>query len=353
LVASSAMGRTAACAGRRLRLLRMGRSVPSSMVSVMSSSAFTQPILPLHPSHWPDAIHVPSARPNMAMKLLMQIDDLRTAGFGVSAAPQIREACERMELWARWLEAPSGVQKVLQAQQEETIVLQVLQAFKQARHDASAGGCLEFFVLVVEPVLQRFLVSQAETLLALQQANGQGRLPVREIVARVASEVRALCYHLYCAAPRITIDAAHGEDLIAPFPTGLNYVTREILKNATKATLDRHGCSFVAADSFSLPDVSSPKPLPAVRVAIHQTAESFEIVVTDSAGGMKKTGLASFYEASPSAKCVAKSLSGCGVGLPLSAAHCTAMGGSLVFENTVDGTRATMRFQLPRSVQSA
>mmetsp|Transcript_49258 Transcript_49258/g.107451 ORF Transcript_49258/g.107451 Transcript_49258/m.107451 type:complete len:349 (-) Transcript_49258:776-1822(-) len=348
------MVRVAACAGRKLLgqgLLRMGRAVPSSMMSVMSSSAFAQPVLTLPPSHWPEAVPVPRPRPDASTKLLLQIDDLRTAGFGVSATPQVREACERMALWARWLESPGGVPRVLHALHEDSIVLQVLQAFKQAHQDAAAGGSLEFFALVVEPVLERFLVSQAETLLALQQSHGDSRTPVRDIVDCVASEVLALCYHLHRAAPRIIIDADHCDELFAPFPAGLHYVTREILKNAAKATLDRHGCSFVAADSFSLPDVLSPTPLPEVRVTVRQTAESFDIVVADSAGGMKKSGLASFYTATPSANCVAKSLSGCGVGLPLSAAHCTAMGGSLTFETTGQGTRATLHFRLPRSVR--
>jgi len=151
-----------------------------------------------------------------------------------------------------------------------------------------------------------------------------------QIVRQAASDATKMCIKRYGAAPEVIMDGRL--DLTFPYiPTYLHYMMLELLKNAMRATMERHG------DSGNIPPVM-------VIIADEQDNEDVVVKVADVGGGiprsnMKKIWSYLFTTADPKIQedfigdqdhdPNSSPLAGLGFGLPISRSYARYFNGDL------------------------
>jgi pyruvate dehydrogenase kinase 2/3/4 len=150
-----------------------------------------------------------------------------------------------------------------------------------------------------------------------------------EIVQYAASDATHMCEREYGYAPTVVIQGRL--DLTFPYiPTHLHYILLELLKNAMRATMDKHG------HEDDVPDVM-------VIIADGTENEDVVIKVSDEGGGIRRSQIQKiwsylFTTVDPSKQDAFFSssdhspdspLAGLGYGLPISRSYATYFGGDL------------------------
>jgi len=93
------------------------------------------------------------------------------------------------------------------------------------------------------------------------------------IARHAASVVDQMCSQKYGCTPEITISSVAGAQPFPFVPKYLFYIISELLKNAVRATVERH---------FS----SAPRPMPPVALLLSGDANTICIRISDQAGGI-------------------------------------------------------------------
>merc|ERR1712217_531528 len=159
----------------------------------------------------------------------------------------------------------------------------------------------------------------------------QNMRPV-EIIRSIADELIELTQSLYGHAPKVEY-RGNLDCILDYIPRHVKYMVRELLKNAFRATVERHldsGCSGAE--------------LPAVAVELQQGDVHAIIKISDQGGGMSKVerneawqyGWSSHDETATVDATRRAELAGYGFGLPLTRLHAQYFGGD-VFMQAVPG----------------
>mmetsp|Transcript_20874 Transcript_20874/g.29464 ORF Transcript_20874/g.29464 Transcript_20874/m.29464 type:complete len:427 (+) Transcript_20874:172-1452(+) len=151
-----------------------------------------------------------------------------------------------------------------------------------------------------------------------------------EIVRHAAEDASMICCSKYGDSPEVIVSGRL--DLTFPYiPTHLHYILLELLKNAMRATVDRHGVGFRC---------------PPVTVVIADGADNEDVVikVSDEGGGIPRSQVEKIWSylfttadpsvqenmiASNSDNSSASPLAGLGFGLPISRSYARYFGGDL------------------------
>mmetsp|Transcript_2523 Transcript_2523/g.8445 ORF Transcript_2523/g.8445 Transcript_2523/m.8445 type:complete len:383 (+) Transcript_2523:62-1210(+) len=190
----------------------------------------------------------------------------------------------------------------------------------------------------------------AEHFLAVHEARQQGRasectgivLPAccpAEIVDRLAYSLGGLCRELYGVEPRVQLEGQL-ETTLSFVPDHLTFMMQEILKNAFRATIERH--------------IHSPSGLPPVIVEVMKGSFDVNLKVSDCGGGMRRekleqiwrygyttTGLGSGPQDDGGAlgslcgqdASSFRQIAGYGFGLPLSRVYAQYFGGDIIVQS--------------------
>ena len=166
-----------------------------------------------------------------------------------------------------------------------------------------------------------------------------------EIAELAANDATAICDHQLGMAPTVTItlagspnNAASAEGTTFTYvPSHLHYVLFELLKNAMRATVERHGDTDDRQACLSV--------LPPIRIVIVLGDEDVCIKIADEGGGIARSEIDSLWtymyttaahsvleaggEASMAPGNNSPTLAGYGVGLPMSRLYCRYFGGDL------------------------
>lgn len=155
-----------------------------------------------------------------------------------------------------------------------------------------------------------------------------------ELVDHAARDAAMMCERTFGAAPRVQIQGSL--HLTFPYiPTHLHYILLELLKNAMRATMEKHGLKW-------------NRMPPPVKVVIADGAENEDVVikVSDEGGGICRSQMDKIWSylyttADPAiqrnvladhdhSSCSASPLAGLGYGLPISRSYLRYFGGDLV-----------------------
>lgn len=146
----------------------------------------------------------------------------------------------------------------------------------------------------------------------------------KEFVQATAESLQKLFLSTYGRAPEVKIQG-HIDSRFPYMTVGLNYIVREILKNAFRATVDYHR--------------NLKGKLPEIVVTVSVTKDDLIIRVTDRAGGMTRSLLNKIFDyhfTSNSSSDVDNDrnnqISGYGFGIPTARAFCEYLNGSLTIE---------------------
>jgi len=151
----------------------------------------------------------------------------------------------------------------------------------------------------------------------------------REVVADAVADARLLCERVFWDAPEVQVETNLADsDRFRVFPAYIHYICVELLKNAMRATMDRH--AGLGAE------------VPSVRVSIGSDGEGhLGIEVRDMGGGIPVTVQDKVWNYSFTTVKDAEAqgdealsgshglLAGLGFGLPLSRLHARYLGGNL------------------------
>jgi len=164
------------------------------------------------------------------------------------------------------------------------------------------------------------------------------------LLREVAEVVRGLAQDVYGRSPEVLIDDALDTEVFI-IPSHLDFIFKEMLKNAVCATLERHA--------------SQEWRLPPVHVAIHPGRYDVEVRVADQGGGMRRHMLKRIWEYGFSGCKVERmdgiarsfdpvgrhmAISGYGVGVPLSRLFARYFGGDLLISSVYGfGTDVSIR----------
>ena len=162
-----------------------------------------------------------------------------------------------------------------------------------------------------------------------------------EIVRTAAENAKGMCRTSYGRTPLVQISGRL--DLTLPYiPTYLHYVVLELLKNALRATCERHGAASKSG--------ARPGPLPPVQVIIADGTENEDVVIkiADEGGGIPRSQIHKIWSylyttADPAVQegFIGKSgaadhdvshtspIAGLGYGLPISRSYCRYFGGAM------------------------
>ena len=152
-----------------------------------------------------------------------------------------------------------------------------------------------------------------------------------EIVDHAARNATMMCERTFCRAPQVEIQGSL--HLTFPYiPTHLHYILLELLKNAMRAVMEKHG-------------MVANMTLPPIKVIIADGTENEDVVikVSDEGGGICRSQMEKIWSylyttADPAiqhdmladhSSCSASPLAGLGYGLPISRSYLRYFGGDL------------------------
>eukprot|EP00930_Biecheleria_cincta_P099251 TRINITY_DN90891_c0_g1_i1.p1 TRINITY_DN90891_c0_g1~~TRINITY_DN90891_c0_g1_i1.p1 ORF type:complete len:396 (-),score=46.67 TRINITY_DN90891_c0_g1_i1:306-1445(-) len=185
------------------------------------------------------------------------------------------------------------------------------------------------------------LISQYSNLYTAIQLECNPKL----VAEKTAANVREVCSRVHGSAPQILICQSQGGTL-ACVPAHLEYILQEILKNAC--------CAVVRAQSHAA-------SLPAITCKITHSSEAVEVCISDLGGGMSPSSIRKAWSFTHTGGCKSawgdqgsddSTMSGYGLGLPLSRLYAGHFGGDLQltsWENWGTEVCLTLSKQMTRS----
>ncbi|XP_028400872.1 3-methyl-2-oxobutanoate dehydrogenase [lipoamide] kinase, mitochondrial-like isoform X1 [Dendronephthya gigantea] len=242
------------------------------------------------------------------------------------------------------------------------VVTSLARGFKGCKHQVRYGTIHSFLDKTLKSRLGMRLLAEHHIALREEKSNFVGciatNLHLKTMIERCADFVKQVCEHHYGVSPNIVVNG-HTDTSFSYFPSPLEYILLELLKNAMRSTVEFHGDKYTFQSSS----------LPRVEITICCNETDFTIRISDRGGGISdemmeqifhysfttfkkdaagsSTNVLSDYNHNANLSGTIGSMAGFGFGLPTSRAYAEFLGGAVNLQ-TLHGYGTDVYIKLKR-----